>query len=405
MRLLYLSPTAAIGGAERVLLDLLGMIRTARPAWPMGLIVGSDGPLAVEARAVGVDTIVFPFPPDLARMGDAGLASAGTWATFAKHAVGGSMSTLRYVQKLRGTIAGFAPDVVHSNGIKMHLLGALARPAGAALVWHFHDYPGARPVTSRLARTLRSRCSSIVAVSNSVAADIRRELGTSPAVRTIWNSVDLARFTPEGPRLDLDTLAGLPPARAGVPRIGLMATFARWKGHLLFLDALREVAGTHRFRASIVGGPLYETNGSQFSMAELRAAVAARGLSEHVALTGFVDDAPSALRSLDIVVHASTSPEPFGLVVAEAMAAGRAVLASDAGGVAELIVPGETALTYASGNVTRLAEGIRRLMDDPALRMNLGAAARQAAVEQFHPDRVCRQMIDVYAPFVRAEAA
>ena len=53
MRLLYLTPTASMGGAERVLLDLVGMVRQARPSWSLGLIVGNDGPLAVEARRHG----------------------------------------------------------------------------------------------------------------------------------------------------------------------------------------------------------------------------------------------------------------------------------------------------------------------------------------------------------------
>ena len=176
VRLLYLSPTAAMGGAERVLLDLLTMVREARPSWTVGLISGNDGPLIDDARALGVTTTTLPFPRDFARLGDAGLVTPATWARFARHAVGGSLSTLRYVQQLRAAITGFSPDVVHSNGIKMHVLGALVRPSRAALVWHFHDYPGARPVTSRLVRGLKSRCSSVVAVSDSVATDIRREL-------------------------------------------------------------------------------------------------------------------------------------------------------------------------------------------------------------------------------------
>ena len=405
MRLLYLSPTAAMGGAERVLLDLLTMLRAARPAWALGLITGNDGPLADWARALGVETIVLPFPHDFARLGDAGLVTPGTWAQFARHAVGGSLSTLRYVQRIRSAVVEFAPDVVHSNGIKMHLLGALVRPARAALVWHFHDYPGTRPVTSRLVRTLRMRCSAVVAVSGSVAADVRRQLGAPLDVHTIWNPVDLTRFTPDGPRLDLDALAGLPATPAGVPRVGLMATFARWKGHLLFLEVLQSLARTHAFRAYIVGGPLYETTGSQFSMDELRAAIARFGLTDRVGLTGFVDDAPAALRSLDVVVHASTSPEPFGLVIAEAMAAGRAVLVSDAGGVAEFVSPEHNALTYQSGNPAAMAAGIARLLESPALRSTLGTSAHESARQQFHPDRVCQQILDVYAPFAQAEAA
>jgi glycosyltransferase involved in cell wall biosynthesis len=405
VRLLYLTPTAAMGGAERVLLDLLALIRAARPGWTIGLIVGNDGPLAAHAAALGVTTRVLPFPRDFAQLGDAGLATPGTWAKFARHAVGGSISTVRYVQRLRGEVAAFGPDIVQSNGIKMHVLGALVRPAQAALVWHVHDYPGARPVTSRLVKSLKSRCSSVVAVSDSVAADIRRALGASVDVRTIWNAVDLERFTPNGPRLDLAGLAGLPPAPAGMPTIGLVATFARWKGHFRFLEMLHHLARTHRFRAYIVGGPLYETSGSQVSFDELRDAIDRLGLREHVGLTGFVTDAAAALRSLDVVVHASTSPEPFGLVIAEAMAAGRTVVVSDAGGVAELVAPEHNALTYPSADTEGMTRQLRRLLDDAAFRARLGDAARGSAHQQFHPDRVCREFLGLYAQLGRARAA
>ena len=394
-----------MGGAERVLLDLLALMRRARPSWPITLVVGNDGPLVADAARLGVETCALPFPPNFAQLGDAGLASPASWAHFARHALSGSIATVRYLQDLRAVVSSCAPDVVHSNGIKMHLLGALAKPAGTALVWHFHDYPSGRPVTARLVRALQHRCDSVVAVSDSVAADIRAHVGRSMDVRTMWNSVDLERFTPEGPRLDLDALSGLPALSPDVPRIGLVATFARWKGHIVFLDMLRALAHTHTFRAYVIGGPVYETHASQLSMDELRAAVAERGLTDLVGLTGFVEDTPGALRALDVVVHASTLPEPFGLVIAEAMATARAVVISDAGGVAEIVSAGHTGLSYSCGSVEQLTSQVRRVLDDPMLRVRLGHAAHAAAVEQFNPTRVAEQMLGVYSRVQHVGAA
>ena len=398
-----------MGGAERVLLDLLGMVRLAQPSWPVGLLIGDDGPLADEARRIGVRTMIAPFPRELARLGDASLSSpnaeAMAWTRFMGRAVGGSLSILAYVRQIRREIAAFAPDIVHSNGFKMHLLAACARPAHAALIWHFHDYLGSRPVTCRLIRRLKGRCSAIAAVSKSVALDIQNQLGASVEVSMIWNAVDLARFRPDGPRLDLDAVAGLPPPRTGVVRVGLVATFARWKGHLLFLDVLQGLVSRHNVRAYIVGGPLYQTDGSQYSIQELRAAAARLGMEASVGFTGFVSDPAAALRSLDIVVHASTSPEPFGLVIAEAMAAGRPVVVSDGGGVAELVRQERDALTYRACDPYELRAQLERLILDAALRRRLGAAARQAAVERFHPARFTEQMLALYTRFHRAAAA
>ena len=112
---------------------------------------------------------------------------------------------------------------------------------------------------------------------------------------------------------------------------------------------------------------------------------------------GFVDDRAACLRSLDIVVHASTEPEPFGLVVAEAMAAGRALVTSGIGGVGELVRPGIDALTHRPGDAQSLADAIRRLIEDPALRGRLGAAARQAAGQRFSMTRFANEMSSAYA--------
>jgi len=409
MRLLYLNPVASRGGAERVLLDLVSMVRRARPAWPVGLLVANDGPMAEDARRMGVTTMILPFPRELARLGDAGLSGSSrdpsAWARFMGRAVGGSVSILTYLRQLRREIASFAPDVMHSHGFKMHLLGACARPASSALIWHFHDYLGSRPVTSRLIRQLKGRCSAIAAVSHSVATDIQRELGGSVDVNTVWNAVDLKQFNPHGPRFDLDALAGLPPPKHGVVRVGLVATFARWKGHLSFLEMLRPLVLTHNVRAYIVGGPVYETDGSQYSMEELRAAASRLGIDAAVGFTGLVSDPAAVFRSLDVVVHASTSPEPFGLVIAEAMATARPIVVSNGGGAAELVTPEHDALTHPPGDIEEMRRQVQRLIVDAPLRQRLGEAARLSAVERFNPTRFANQMLDLYARFNRAAAA
>ena len=73
----------------------------------------------------------------------------------------------------------------------------------------------------------------------------------------------------------------------------------------------------------MIGGTLYQTEGSQYDLEDLRRLAANLGLEGRVGFTGFVDEPAAAMRALDVVVHASTQPEPFGLVIAEAMAGGR----------------------------------------------------------------------------------
>jgi len=244
-------------------------------------------------------------------------------------------------------------------------------------------------VSSRLLRLLARRCDLAIAVSESVAADARRFLPARLPLVVIHNSIDGARFCPDGPALDLDSLSGLPPAPAGTIRVGLPATFARWKGHDVFLDAISRLdrAG---IRGYVIGGPVYETRHSQWSEVELRSMAATLGVEQQVGFTGFVQDMPSAYRALDVVVHASTRPEPFGLVIAEGMASGRAVIAAPAGGAAELFVPGVHAL--AASDADALAGTIRVLAAEPGRRAALGARARAHALETFGRDRFARSL-------------
>src|SRR4029077_17882091 len=118
-----------------------------------------------------------------------------------------------------------------------HVLAARAR-LRAPLVWHIHDFVGSRRLTTRLLRWSQSRVTAIVANSRAVADDIRSAIGDGVPVAAIHNAVDLVRFAPAGPRADLDRLAGMPPANPGKLLVGLVAMFARWKGHDVFLRSL-----------------------------------------------------------------------------------------------------------------------------------------------------------------------
>ena len=379
MRISFLSASGQLGGAETSLLDALASLRAARPAWRLQLVIASDGPLAARAEALGVTTVSAPFPPSVARLGERSAASSsGGYARF----------------------AAFRPDVVHTNGLKMHVLAARAADA-TPLVWHVHDYIGPRPVSARLLRWNVSRCAAVVANSRSVADDVRAVLGNDVDIVPIHNAVDLQRFSPHSPVADLDRLAGLPAAAAGTVRVGLVATYARWKGHAAFIEAIAKLPPDLAVRAYIVGGAVYQTDGSQYSAGELKDLAKASGVADRVGITGFVVQPEAALRALDVVVHASTAPEPFGVVIAEAMACGRAVVMSHAGGAAELVTPNVNALPHTPGDVNELAAAIERLARDAALRARLGAAARATAERMFDRARLADDLIPVYETAVK----
>jgi glycosyltransferase involved in cell wall biosynthesis len=123
--------------------------------------------------------------------------------------------------------------------------------------------------------------------------------------------------------------------------------------------------------------------------------IESRGLADRVGLTGFVDSA-AAMRALDVVVHSSTEPEPFGLAIAEAMACGRAVITTASGGAAELVTDGRDAVIAPAANVRALTEAFMRLAHDPELRRAMGDRARVTAETRFNAGRMASQIAQAF---------
>jgi glycosyltransferase involved in cell wall biosynthesis len=122
-----------------------------------------------------------------------------------------------------------------------------------------------------------------------------------------------------------------------------------------------------------------------------------------VGFVPFQDHPVAVFRALDVVVHASTRPEPFGRTIVEGMACARPVLVSQAGGAAELFIDGQDALGVAPGSVEGLARALRSLAEAPGLRQELGAAARQTAVRRFSRERLGREALPLYTALARGE--
>jgi glycosyltransferase involved in cell wall biosynthesis len=409
MKLLFLSPNGTIGGAERMLLDIIASFRIAHPDWRLALIAGETGALNEAARRLGVFAQVIPFPKNLAALGDAGAGGpAGNDVGIATLLVRSGMASstiVGYVRHLAHAISRLAPDLIHSNGFKMYLFGAWAAMPSVPLVWHFHDFVTSRPLMSRLLRIHTRRCNIAVANSACVAADVRLALKNQVQVCKIWNTVDLIRFSPNGAIYDLDALCGMSASPDNAIRVGLIGTMARWKGHLTFLDAISKLPRELLVRCYIIGGPIYQTQGSQHTISELQVRASDLGIAEKVGFTGFVSEPAAAMRALDIVVHASIAPEPFGLVIAEAFACERAVIASAAGGVTEIADADRTALLYRPGDVIGLANQIARLVTDHSLRISLGKAARLSATRLFARERLAAELDAVYQVATSKRAA
>ncbi len=392
MKLLFVNPTGALGGAERVLLGAIRAVRQARPATQCHLLALSPGPLLEHARDLGVQATVLPAPGRLLSFGDSRLRLLSLlWQGLPL-----AWSTWRYVRQLRRQLRALGPDLIHSNGIKTHALLSLAGSNGVPVLWHVHDFLSRRSLARRVLGRGVGRIAGAIAISNAVADDLH-SLWPGLTVHTVANAVDTRSFCPgpADPAL-LDRLANLPPRPC--LRVGLVATYARWKGHDVFLRAAARVLREHPempVRFYIIGGPIYQTQGSQFNRAELQELTRQMSPAGEVGFIDFQQDVRPIYRALDVVVHASTAPEPFGLTIIEAMACGKAVIVAQAGGAAEIIRSGHDALGVPPGDVGALAAALAQLLKDDTLRSALGAQARTSVCERFDQARFDAEWVNL----------
>jgi glycosyltransferase involved in cell wall biosynthesis len=394
-RILYLSPTAQLGGAEHSLLDLAAGLDRRRYE-PQLLCLG-EGPLLAEAPRRGVATELVRAPAAFARTSLRGARSA------AVPLVAGVLRAAPTVMAVRRAARRSGAALVHSNGTKTHVLSSPLAFGALPVVWHVRDFLRDRPVERLLVRIANAAVEAVVANSSAVAAHLERLGARRGLVHAIPNGIDLARFTPEGPRADLHAAFGWPrPMRL----VGMIGVLTAWKGQEVFLRAARELAtraGDVRF--VVVGGEIYATRGHGDFAPRLRRLAHELGLDGVLAFTGRRDDVPEILRALDVVVHASLEPEPFGRVIAEAMACQRPIVWARGGGADEIVGDtGLAALGVVGGDPARLAAAVEQVLADPERARGWAGEGRRRVSERFDVRRHVAGVQDLYARLTEGRA-
>ena len=359
LRVLLVTASPDRGGAEAIVLQLINRLDRARVT-PVA-VACSGGGFVNELRATGCEVIDVG---TLGRMREIG-------------------RSLAFVRRLAGAIRRERIDIVHNHGTMAHLIGGMAATlAGVPSVQHVQDlFGGALSMDSVLQRlTLRVPAAARVAASHSVRSAMIETGAPRDRVRLVNNGVSLETSAPA--------------FQAEGPVVVWAGRLQHWKGTHVFLDAARLIADTYPdVRFWIVGGTLFEKEPAYAG--QLEEQVGRLGLTGVVTFTGHVEDARPYFAAADVVVHSSIKPEPFGLVVAEAMAEGKPVVAFDEGGPSEMIESGRSGRLVAPGDTNALAAAVVDLLGRPELRARIGATAKQRA-RHFSAEETTRRMHEVY---------
>jgi len=411
-RILYVNTAGGLGGAERVLLGILRACRDAFPESEIILLIFEDGPLREHAEPHVDQVIVSQMPTRLANVGDAGLAGNSKWKkwfSLAGQLASGAGSFGAWTRKLRRQVAELSPDLIHSNGIKAHIVTSWIKPPKVPLIWHLHDFLGQRRFAKYLLKVAAKRLSLGLAISEAVRLDFEKSVGDQP-VKVLPNLIDTDRFFPGSDEESRERLRAFSANPGNFPKdvvhIGLVAAFATWKGHYLFLDSIAEVkrrSPSNLIRWFIIGGPIYRTQNSQLTREMLESYAADLDILDQVTFVPFQSEMPKIYSALDVVVHASTQPEPFGLTILEGMASGKAVISTAMGGAGEIFHDGEEGIALPECTPGALATAVLRLADDESFRLKLAAQARDAAVDRFDQRRLAGRLQAIYSEFVSQE--
>jgi glycosyltransferase involved in cell wall biosynthesis len=292
----------------------------------------------------------------------------------------------------------FRPDLIHVNNEPLCNRSAVlaGKLLGVPVVSHVRgDQQG-----SLMMHSFFKMPDYFIAVSRWVSESIGR-IGVAERKRTyIYDGIELDR-------LDLTADGGPFRRRHGISKdafaVGLVGLLIPWKGQDLFLDAAERLAAQMPDAVfAIVGGTPDEF---AYFEAHLRRRAGTPSLRGRVTFTGHVADMAAAYNGLDVVLSASTSPEPLGTMIIEAMTMARPILAPNHGGAIEMVEDRRTGLLFLPGDAADLARKVLLLERDRQLGRQLGQAARAQALQTFSIGEHVRQVEGVYERVLGARSA
>ena len=293
-------------------------------------------------------------------------------------------------RRIAGLIQRDRIELLHlNNGFTPPEALLAARRTSIPCVVHLRDFQHEpREITAEIARSIHA----VIAVSDAVARSLASTPVSAASVATIYDPVDIRAIEAAASARDRIRLqCGLADSHVAVAIFGRVIP---WKGQLEFVRGVsRAMRDNPEIRAVIVGS---ESDGGRSYLAQVRAAIAESGLADRFTLTGYRANVEEYYAAMDIVVHASITPEPFGMVVPEAMAAGAAVIAADAGGPREIVTHGVDGLLTPPGDIDALALAITTLARNQAMRAELGRAGRETARRRFGIAESAARVTEVY---------
>ncbi|MEK8204898.1 glycosyltransferase family 4 protein [Paenibacillus sp. FSL R5-0636] len=371
LRVAYIDHTAKWSGGEVALFNILTHI--GEQIDPL-VILAEDGALAERLRENGMDVRIIPLDESIRSRGRNAVNLGAPAAAFKLLAYGRKLAPLLKAEKV---------DCVHTNSLKSALYGAIAaKIAGVPLIWHIRDHIGApylKPIVAKGIRLL-SRLLPNGVIANSHSTLNALELPRSKKTLVVYSAFAKAIGNGIGMRDQKNF------------NVLLVGRLAHWKGQHIVLEAAKSFKNEPRVKFWLAGDALF---GEEAYKQELLQKIKNDELT-NVSMLGHVDDIQGLMNTADLLIHTSVTPEPFGQVIVEGMAAGLPVIASNEGGPVEIVVQGETGLLIEPGDAAILADSIKWMLDHPEERRRMADNGMKRVKEHFVIENTVKDIVDYY---------
>ncbi|MFL5777849.1 MAG: glycosyltransferase family 4 protein [Chloroflexota bacterium] len=361
VRVVEILATGSNGGAQEHVFSLV--TRLDRDRYDVSVVSLSPGSTVRKLQRAGIPVMVIDEPDD-------GIA-VGALATH---------------------LADVRPDVIHNHMYRAEIIGTRAAIA-LGQVGHRRPYVVSTVHSSRVRsaedrqdlRELTPQMDRLVAVSRAIERKLRDEGRTTVPISLVYNGVDLRGYETQGPCCTLEQEYGIEP---GSKLVGVVARLEPEKGHPTLLEAWPAVLRLVPDAYLLVVG-----EGSRREALEEKARQL--GIERRVVFTGRRDNVPAVTAALDVAMLPSYR-EAQGLSVLEAMALSRPVVASDVGGIPEMIESGVSGLLVPPHDAAGLARAIVRLLTDQRYADSIGAAGHDLVHERFCIEQMLAEVEAIY---------
>ena len=366
---LQILPTLATGGVERGTVDIAAALTAS--GW-RSVVASAGGPMVHEVERVGGQHITLPVDSK------------------------NPLVMRRNTKAIAEVIRNHNISIVHARSrAPAWSARSAAQDCGVPFMTTFHGTYNFSNPAKKAYNAIMTKGERVIAISEFIGRHIEENYGTPrERIRVVPRGIDVENFNPDSVSpermIQLSQAWRLPD---DAPVIMLPGRLTRWKGQSVLIEAARRL-GRPDVRVLLVG----DDQGRTGYREELETQIARIGAEGIIHLTGPCRDMAAAYMLADVVVSASTDPEAFGRVAAEAHAMGRPVIASDHGGARETVISGETGWLVPPGDADALARALRTALTMTDEERDTVARRAVAHVhENFTKTQMCAATLGVYS--------